>query len=324
MLQSPVVARIGVRGLHNVSPKRGTLDAGRASDWRDDHSGGRRDRLNGSRRRTRVGLGCVLAALLAVPCLAGDADVQRRIEQRLAGAELDHKADIRVSVADGAVRLTGIVLSYADYRAAERAARKEARSVVNLLRVVPETPRADRAVREDASTRVLRWDRYGPFDAVAVDVQDGVVLLHGWVDSPAKKDEIEERLAGVDGVRDVHNDLRVQGFSVADRQLLQQVYERIDGDPLFERWAGMPDPRSACSSRAAASRSPGRSGAPWRRSPPATSRAPRSPSASATSCRSRARRAARKTARRTKRTRADARSRRCRARWSGATRAGRP
>jgi osmotically-inducible protein OsmY len=198
--------------------------------------------LNGSRLRTRVGLGCVLAALFVVPCLAGDADVQHRIEQRLAGAELDRKADVRVSVADGAVRLTGIVLSYADYRAAERAARKEARSVVNLLRVVPEAPRADRAVREDASTRVLRWDRYGPFDAVAVDVQDGVVLLHGWVDSPAKKDEIEERLAGVEGVRDVHNDLRVQGFSVADRQLLQQVYERIYGDPLFERWAGLPDP----------------------------------------------------------------------------------
>ena len=38
------------------------------------------------------------------------------------------------------------------------------------------------------------------------------------------------------------NDLRVQGFSIADRRLLQQVYERIYTDPLFERWAGLTDP----------------------------------------------------------------------------------
>jgi osmotically-inducible protein OsmY len=241
MLRKRALSRIG-RRLDIVSPVEETLDDGREAGSRDDHSDGRRDRVKGSGRLARAGLGGLLAALLAAPSLAGDADLQRRIEERLAGAALDRKADIRVSVADGAVRLSGIVLSYADYRTAERAARKEARSVVNLLRVVPENARADRAVREDASTRVLRWDRYGPFDAVAIDVQDGVVLLHGWVDSPAKKDEIEERLAGVEGVRDVHNDLRVQGFSVADRRLLQQVYERIYTDPLFERWAGLSDP----------------------------------------------------------------------------------
>ncbi len=193
-------------------------------------------------RRTSLAAGVAFAALLAVPCLAGDADVQRRVEGRLAGAGLDRKAEVHVSVEDGAVRLTGVVLSYADYRTAERAARKEARSVANLLRVVPETPRSDRAVREEASKQVLRWDRYGPFDAVGVEVRDGLLSLHGWVETPSKKQEIEERLAEVDGVRDIHNDLRLQGFSSADRQLRLQVYDRIYKDPLFERWAGRPDP----------------------------------------------------------------------------------
>jgi osmotically-inducible protein OsmY len=186
--------------------------------------------------------GAILAALLAVTALAGDGDVQRRIEQRLAKAGLDQKADIRVSVADGVAQLSGVALSYADYRAADRAARQEARSVVNQVRVVPEEARADRAIREDAAHQVLGWDRYGPFDAVSVDVHQGVVVLQGWVDVPVKKDEIEERLARVPGVRDIHNDLRLQGFSSADRQLREQVFTRIYRNPLFERWAGVADP----------------------------------------------------------------------------------
>ena len=185
---------------------------------------------------------------LAAPGRAGDtavrpdAEVKARVEQRLVKAGLDRTADIRVSVANGAIRLTGVAVSYADYRAAERAARKESRSVDNQVHVVPEEPRADKAIREDATREILRWERYGPFDAVSVDVREGVLDLHGWVDTPTKKSEIEERLAQVPGVRDVHNDLRLQGFSSGDRRLLAEVFGRIYADPLFERWAGRPDP----------------------------------------------------------------------------------
>ena len=40
----------------------------------------------------------------------------------------------------------------------------------------------------------------------------------------------------------VHNDLHVQGFSSGDTTLRWQVFERIYRDPLFERYAGLPDP----------------------------------------------------------------------------------
>jgi osmotically-inducible protein OsmY len=186
-------------------------------------------------------------ALLGMPAHAGDAapgdeGVRQRIEQRLARAGLDRKADIQVRVVDGVARLTGVAVSYGDYRAAERAARKEARSVDNQVRVVPEEPRADKAIRDEAAHEVLTWDRYGAFDAVSVEVQKGVIMLQGWVDTPSKKDEIEERLAPIAGVRDVHNDLRLQGFSSGDRRLLAEVFARIYADPMFERWAGLPDP----------------------------------------------------------------------------------
>jgi len=193
-------------------------------------------------RGTTAGLVC-LAALLATPLFAAsDADLQRRIEARLAKAGFEQRADIKVEVESGVARLTGITLAYADLRKAERLARKDAKSVVNLLRVVPEEPRSDKAIRADAARAVLRWERYGPFDAVSIEVEEGVVRLSGWVETPAKRDEIEERLARVDAIRDVHNDLRVQGFSQGDVRLRREIHGKIYADSLFERWAGVPDP----------------------------------------------------------------------------------
>jgi osmotically-inducible protein OsmY len=199
-------------------------------------------RARGGRGRTAALAGLV-ASLLAVPAFAAsDAEVQRRVEKRLAKAGLDRRADIRVEIDTGVVRLTGITVRYLDLREADRLARKEAKSVVNLLRVVPEVPRSDKEIRADAERAVLRWERYGPFDAVAIEVQEGTVRLTGWVESPFKRGEVEERLAHVDAVRDVLNDLRVQGFSQGDVRLRREIHAKIYADPLFERWAGLPDP----------------------------------------------------------------------------------
>jgi osmotically-inducible protein OsmY len=184
-----------------------------------------------------------LAALLAASAFAAsDADLQRRIEARLAKAGFETRADIQVEVDSGVARLSGITLHYTDLREAERLARKDVRSVVNLLRVVPEEPRSDRAIHADAESAVRRWERYGPFDAVAIEVAEGVVRLSGWVETPAKRNEIEARLARVDAIRDVHNDLRVQGFSQGDVRLRREIHGKIYGDPLFERWRALPDP----------------------------------------------------------------------------------
>lgn len=197
----------------------------------------------GRRGRWTVGVG-LAACLAAAPAFAGpgDAELQRKIEKRLAKAGFEQKADMKVEVESGVARLSGITLRYLDLREAERLARKDAKRVVNLLRVVPEQPRPDKEIRADAERAVLRWERYGPFDAVAIDVADGVVKLTGWVESPFKRNEIEERLARVDAIRDVLNDLRVQGFSQGDQRLRREIHAKIYSDPLFEHWRGYPDP----------------------------------------------------------------------------------
>jgi osmotically-inducible protein OsmY len=68
------------------------------------------------------------------------------------------------------------------------------------------------------------------------------VSLGGWVESPWKRSQIEERLTRVDGIRDVINNLRVQGFSQNDISLRSEVFTKIYADPLFERYANLTDP----------------------------------------------------------------------------------
>jgi osmotically-inducible protein OsmY len=193
--------------------------------------------------RSRAALLWAALAACTTPALAAsDAQLARRIEERLLKAGFAQKADVKVDVEDGIARLTGFVLRWPDVREADRLARKEVKSVVNLLRVVPETPRSDKDVRADVERAVLRWERYGPFDAVGVEVRDGVVSLGGWVESPWKRSQIEERLTRVDGIRDVINNLRVQGFSQNDISLRSEVFTKIYTDPLFERYANLTDP----------------------------------------------------------------------------------
>lgn len=190
-----------------------------------------------------LALAAALACALAAPAAAAnDAQLARRIEGRLAKAGFEQKGDVKVDVESGVARLTGIVLRWADLREADKLARKEVKSVVNLLRVVPETPRSDKDVRADVEKAVLRWERYGPFDAVGIEVREGVVSLGGWVEDPWKRGQIEERLTRVDGIRDVINNLRVQGFSGGDEALRREVFAKIYTDPLFERYANTVDP----------------------------------------------------------------------------------
>ncbi len=198
--------------------------------------------MRSRKRAGRAALIGLLTGLAAEAFAASDAELARRIERRLLKAGFAERADVKVDVESGVARLTGLVLRWADVREADRLARKDVKSVVNLLRVVPETPRTDEDVRADVERAVLRWERYGPFDAVGVEVREGVVSLGGWVENPWKRGQVEERLTRVDGIRDVINNLRVQGFSSGDEALRREVFDKIYADPLFVRYANLVDP----------------------------------------------------------------------------------
>jgi osmotically-inducible protein OsmY len=193
-------------------------------------------------RTGSVAFGLALMGLVAAPAFADDAEMLRRVEERFKKAGLDQDTDITVEVQDEIVRLKGIALTLGDARLAEREARKVSKTVINEIRVFPEKTRLDRAIRKDAERAVYTYARYGVFDAVGLSVDQGVVTLVGFVNDNVRRRDLEERVSRVEGVRDVHNDLRLQGTSPYDERLRLQLYARIYNDPLFTQYAHWPEP----------------------------------------------------------------------------------
>jgi osmotically-inducible protein OsmY len=99
----------------------------------------------------------------------------------------------------------------------------------------------DAQIREAAADAILDYAYYGVFDSVDLGVEDGVVVMRGSVRHPWRKEEIERRVAGVDGVREVRSEIRVQPLSTGDDRLRATLYRRIYGDVL-QRFAGTPNP----------------------------------------------------------------------------------
>jgi hyperosmotically inducible protein len=187
------------------------------------------------------GAAFVAALLFGASAFADDAVLRERIEARLAKAGLPERGQIEVAVKDGAAVLSGLTLTLDAQRAAEKAARKETKTVENLIRVVPEK-RADDEVRQAVAEAILRDPTYGVFDSVGVGVEQGRVVLQGSVNQPWRKDDLDRRVARVPGVREITNEIRVQPTSIYDDRLRVQLYRRIYGNTLFERYRSFPDP----------------------------------------------------------------------------------
>ena len=97
-------------------------------------------------------------------------------------------------------------------------------------------------VQKAVADAILGYVHYGVFDSVGVGVDDGVVTLVGSVYQPWRRDELEGRVARLTGVREIKNGLRVQPASIFDDRLRAQLYRRIYGNGLFERYASFANP----------------------------------------------------------------------------------
>src|SRR5262245_60448738 len=166
--------------------------------------------LRTSRRAVLVAVVVSLAAAPA-PALAAaatdDGSLKSRVEARLTRAGLDQRGEIEVVERDGGVALEGAVVTVDARRQAEKLARKETKTVENSLRVVPPAL-SDDAVRHAVSQAILAYPRYGVFDSVELAVSDGAVVLSGSVLQPYRKTDIESRVARVEGVREIRNEIR--------------------------------------------------------------------------------------------------------------------
>ena len=145
-----------------------------------------------------------------------------------------------VSAENGNITLKGFTLTIAAQRAVDKQVKKLAPDAVNEVRLKP-TERSDKAIRKDVEDAVLNYPYYGVFDGVSVGVKDGVVVLGGSVQQPYRKDDIDARVAGVQGIHALHDKIEVQPASLSDNQLRLALWRRIYGNELFSRYAYWPN-----------------------------------------------------------------------------------
>ena len=107
---------------------------------------------------------------------------------------------------------------------------------------VDRSERKDFQILKDVANTVDRYVHFTIFDDVSASVKDGVVTLTGKVTMPYKRDDIEKRVARVDGVRTVRDDITVLPVSQFDDDLRLRIARSIYGNSNFWNYGIMPNP----------------------------------------------------------------------------------
>jgi hypothetical protein len=102
--------------------------------------------------------------------------------------------------------------------------------------------RKDLQVFNDIAETVNRYTQFTIFDDVNASVRGGVVTLTGKVTMPYKRDDIEKRVAKVDGVRHVDDRISVLPVSTFDSDLRYRIARSIYGHSNFWTYAAMANP----------------------------------------------------------------------------------
>lgn len=102
--------------------------------------------------------------------------------------------------------------------------------------------RRDIRLAEDIGRSITTYARLTIFDDINATVENGVVVLTGRVTMPYKKDDLEKRIAKVDGVRSVRSEIGVLPVSQFDDELRHRVSRAIYGNPSFWNYAVMANP----------------------------------------------------------------------------------
>lgn len=114
--------------------------------------------------------------------------------------------------------------------------------VVALASASAAQERKDLQIFNDVAAQVTRYTQFTIFDSVDASVVDGHVVLSGWVTMPYKSADIERRVARVEGVVSVTNDIAVTPVSQFDDELRFRVARAIYGNPSFWNYGAMANP----------------------------------------------------------------------------------
>jgi osmotically-inducible protein OsmY len=113
---------------------------------------------------------------------------------------------------------------------------------VSLAGPAIQVERKDFQVAKDIAKTVQRYTQFTIFDDVSANVKDGAVTLIGKVTMPYKREDIEKRIAKVDGVRSVNDQISVLPVSRFDDELRYRIARSIYNNSNFWNYAVMPNP----------------------------------------------------------------------------------
>jgi hyperosmotically inducible protein len=102
--------------------------------------------------------------------------------------------------------------------------------------------RRDVRLADDIGRSIVGYPRLTIFDDINATVENGAVVLTGKVTMPFKKSDIEHRVAKIDGVRSVRNDITVLPVSPFDDSLRYRISRAIYNNPSFWNYASMANP----------------------------------------------------------------------------------
>jgi hyperosmotically inducible protein len=90
--------------------------------------------------------------------------------------------------------------------------------------------------------QVLNYTHFTIFDSVNAQINDGNVVLTGWVTMPYKSTDLERRVSRVDGVTHVVNNIKTLPVSQFDDELRIRIARAIYSSPHFRGYGSMVNP----------------------------------------------------------------------------------
>jgi hyperosmotically inducible protein len=167
-----------------------------------------------------------------------DNQIQTAVTQKLASKKQFRQ--VKASVEDGIVTLTGTVDLYQGKLDAAKLARKTANTqgVRNLVTVAG--PNVPDAQLEQKLAKKLRYVRVGydnTFDYFALGVKDGVVTVEGQDRTGIGRDEAVADIANMPGVKDVIDNVSVEPVSQFDDNLRLRAERVIYRDSVLSKYA---------------------------------------------------------------------------------------
>jgi hyperosmotically inducible protein len=167
-----------------------------------------------------------------------DNQIQTSVTQKLAARS--QFRDVKSSVEDGIVTLTGTVDLYQRKLDAAKLARKTAdvQGVRDLISVAGPTV-SDEQLEQKLGQK-LRYVRSGfdsTFDYFALGVKDGVVTVEGQDRTGVGRDEAMADIANMPGVKDVVANISIEPVSNFDDSLRIRAARALYRDPVLSKYA---------------------------------------------------------------------------------------